>query len=44
MRRASFSDALVTADTAAGAQALLLGREIGALAFDRASRTWQGKL
>jgi len=42
MRQTSFSDALVTADTAAGAQSLPLGREIGALAFDRASRTWQG--
>lgn len=40
LRRTSFSGVLAAPDAAAG----LLGREIGALAFDRASRYWQGKL
>ena len=41
MRRAGFGETLAAGEDA---QPLRLGREIGALAFDRASRTWQGKL
>jgi hypothetical protein len=39
---ATFSE--VAEGAAADTEGLVLGREIGALAFDRASRYWQGKL